>query len=276
VAVECDRTPPVGFRETSADLARCIGCACALKGGSSCPACGRSYPEEGGILAAINPLTGRNRIAGAFYDGPRWPEFKRWERVFLAFQRAQGGARRQIIRHMPRLAQARLLEVGIGDGDNVPFLPAGWSIHGVDIARNRLVDCLDRYPAMRSRLVLAEAEALPFEDATFDVVFTVGGFNYFRDHAAALREMRRVAREGATLIVADEIPTLYRFAPGHFFGLEEVDGSVLRALGLDPEFVAMVLEHKLDIDVLARRQWPCHKRVHIWNRLGYCLVDIKE
>ena len=49
---------------------------------------------------------------------------------------------------------------------------------------------------MAGRLAWAEAEALPFEDATFDACYTVGGFNYFRDHAAALREMRRVTRPG--------------------------------------------------------------------------------
>ncbi len=31
---------------------------------------------------------------------------------------------------------ARILEVGIGEGDNLPFLPSNWEIYGVDIARH--------------------------------------------------------------------------------------------------------------------------------------------
>ena len=44
-------------------------------------------------------------------------------------------------------------------------------------------------------------------------------------------------------------------------------------MGLDPEFLAMVTAHRVDIDALARAEWPGHRRFPIWNRLGYCLVD---
>ena len=64
------------------------------------------------------------------------------------------------------------------------------------------------------RLAWAEAESLPFDDATFDACWTVGGFNYFRDHEAALREMRRVTRPGGPVVVADEIPGLHRAGLG--------------------------------------------------------------
>ena len=47
---------------------------------------------------------------------------------------------------------------------------------------------------MGGRLAWAEAERLPFPDATFDACYSIGGFTYFDDHAAALREMRRVTR----------------------------------------------------------------------------------
>ena len=43
------------------------------------------------------------------------------------------------------------------------------------------------------------------------------------------------------MIVADEIPDLYRFSPGHALGLDGLDRRALRALGLDREFVEMVL-----------------------------------
>ena len=264
---------PEADPETVAVLARCLSCGAALGGAGACPACGREYPEAGGILEAIGPLTGSNRVAAAFYDGPGWARFRPWERLFLRFQGGQQRARRQVLRHLPPVTTARVLEVGIGDGDNLPLLPRGWAVYGVDIARGRLVACRDRFPRMAGRLARAEAEALPFADATFDAGFSVGGFNYFRDPAAALRELRRVVRPGGTVIVADERPDLRRLAPGGLLGVEALDAWCLRRMGLDAEFAALVLALRLDVEALAAREWPGHRRYPIWSRLGYCLVD---
>jgi SAM-dependent methyltransferase len=259
---------------TAADLAICLSCGAGLGGLEACPRCARPFPHERGIFEAIGPLSGTNRIAADFYNGTNWPRFRAWEQLFLWFQGPGiAAARRKILRHLPPIARARVLEVGIGDGENVRLLPPGWTVFGVDIARTRLEACVDRYPGLAGRLVWAEGEALPFASATFDAVFSIGGFNYFRDPAAALREMKRVARPGATTIVADELPDLYRFAPGHVFGCEVLDRWGLRQMGLDPEFVAMVLDNRCDPEKVARVEWPGHRRIPIWSRLGYCLVD---
>ncbi|HWE40519.1 MAG TPA: class I SAM-dependent methyltransferase [Isosphaeraceae bacterium] len=263
-----DRSP------TAAELARCLACAAALGGRPACPRCGREHPDADGILDAIDlPLAGTNRVAAAFYDGPGWARFRPWERLFLTLQGGQNHARMQILRHLPAMPFARVLEVGIGDGDNLPLLPAGWDVYGVDIARGRLEACRDRFPGMSGRLVWAEGEALPFPDATFDAAYSIGGFNYFRDHAAALRELRRVVLPGAATVVADELPNLHHWTIGHWIGWPGLTAWFLRRVGLDAEFAAMVLAHRASLDAIARAAWPGHRRYRIWNRLGYCLVD---
>jgi len=257
----------------ASSLAICLDCGRRLRGLDACPGCGRAYPERDGILAAIGPLEGRNRVAAVFYDGPGWERFRPWERMFLRLQGGRARARRQVLRHLDAPPFARVLEVGIGDGENLPLLPSDWAVYGVDIARKRLEECQEGDPRMRGRLAWAEAEALPFGDAAFDACWTIGGFNYFRDRDAALREMRRVTRPGGTLVVADELPTLHRLGIGHLVGLKGLDRAWMGALGLDPEFIAMVFEGAFDVDRVVRGSWPGARRSSIWGGLGYCYAD---
>ncbi len=257
-----------------ADLAVCLACRAPLSGRDECAACGRSHPIRDRIVEAIGPLQGRNRINAAFYDGPGWTRFRKWERLFLTLQGGARRARMQILKHVLTVdgPDARALEVGVGDGENLAFLPASWDVYGVDVARTQLVACQDRHPRMKGRLAWAEAEALPFDDETFDVCYTIGGFNYYNDHVATLNEMRRVTKRGGPVVVADETPRLNRAGIGHLIGVPAIDACWLRGLGLDRAFVDMVLQYDLDPEAVARATWPTATSRKIWSRLGYCLV----
>jgi SAM-dependent methyltransferase len=181
----------------------------------------------------------------------------------------------EILRHLARLGSGALncLEVGIGDGANLAFLPAEWSIFGVDISRVQLSECLRGHRQLMGKLAWAEAENLPFSDATFDATYTVGGFNYFRDHEAALCEMRRVTKPGGPVVVADEIPALHRGGIGHLVGVPAIDAWWLGKLGLDREFVEMALSFDIDLNAAFARVLPKATRYRIWHRLGYCVCD---
>jgi SAM-dependent methyltransferase len=231
-----------------------------------------AYSARDGIIEAIGCLSGRNKVAAAFYDGPGWRRFRPWELAFLALQGGQKRARMPILKHLPNLRSARILEVGIGDGDNLPWLSPAWEVHGVDIARTRLEGCLRRFPSMAGRLAWAEGEALPYRDASFDACLSVGGFNYYGDHEAALREMFRVTRPGGTIVIADEATWLQRCGIGHILGVPKVDAAWFHLLGLDRDFATMVIEQRLDLGELIRTTWPGAERMSIWHGLGYCIV----
>ena len=257
------------------ELARCLSCGSPLQEEPSCSGCGRYYPVRGGILEAIGPLTGRNRINAAFFDGPGWVKFRPWEQGFLVLQGGIRRARMQILRHLlvPGLSAPRGLEVGIGAGENLRFLPADWTIYGIDVARTQLELCRDRHPEMAGRLAWAEAEDLPFDDASFDAAWSIGGFNYYNDHERALRELRRVTRPGGPVVVADELPGLNRAGLGHLIGVPSFDAWWLSCLGLDRDFAKMVLEFDIDLRGLTEQIWPKARRHPIWHHLGYCLVE---
>src|SRR5262249_28103073 len=111
------RLAPIPDTETESParsaLWRCIACSAGLDpdGGRACPGCGREFPTIDGIVHAIDPLRGTNRIAAQFYDGPCWPRFRPWEQLFLWCQGpGPARARRQVLRHLPLAGAARVLE----------------------------------------------------------------------------------------------------------------------------------------------------------------------
>ena len=64
----------------------------------------------------------------------------------------------------------------------------------------------------------AAAEALPWADASFDVVVCTHTLEHVQDLSAALSELRRVARQSLVVVVPKERPYRYTFNPHlHFF-----------------------------------------------------------
>ena len=72
-----------------------------------------------------------------------------------------------------------------------------------------------RAPAQAEGLTIqfqqADVEALPFDDATFDVVLSTFGVMLAPDHRSAAREMLRVLRPGGRIALAN-------WTPGGFIG----------------------------------------------------------
>jgi ubiquinone/menaquinone biosynthesis C-methylase UbiE len=100
----------------------------------------------------------------------------------------------------------RVLETSVGTGLNLKYLPKGVELHGLDLSREMLSNCQEnlRRWGLKGTLVLGNAECLPYADDSFEVVFHVGGINFFSDRAAAIREMIRVAKPGTRILIADE------------------------------------------------------------------------
>jgi ubiquinone/menaquinone biosynthesis C-methylase UbiE len=98
----------------------------------------------------------------------------------------------------------RLLEIGVGLGtDFVRFVRAGAAATGVDLteravslARRRL-----EVEGLQADVQVADAEALPFPDASFDRVYSWGVLHHTPDTEQAVREAVRVLRHGGDLCV---------------------------------------------------------------------------
>jgi ubiquinone/menaquinone biosynthesis C-methylase UbiE/uncharacterized protein YbaR (Trm112 family) len=270
--------------ETAADwtagleLLRCVACAGPLDAAEgarlSCARCGRAYPVRDGVLVVKEELAADNRIAADFYNGPLWPKFRFWERFFWVTHGGERRCRNVILRHLPARAGVKLLDVAIGDGAYTGWLPADWSVVGIDVSTVQLANCRRRNAGRDLRLILGEAEALPLEDHQFDAVLSIGGFNHFNDPERALAEMARVARPGAPIVVSDELPNLTDRMWGRKIGLPGLDRwLVARVMNLGYEFTDLVERHRhLDIAAIGRHVLRDSHYEVIWAGGGYLMV----
>lgn len=101
----------------------------------------------------------------------------------------------------------RALDVGSGPAhDSLPLAERGFRVTGVDLSRNGLLAGRDLYAREGRPLDAARGDvrALPFRDGAFDFVWNAGVLEHFEDADVVriLREMRRVAKPGGTVLVA--------------------------------------------------------------------------
>jgi ubiquinone/menaquinone biosynthesis C-methylase UbiE len=92
-----------------------------------------------------------------------------------------------------------VLDVGCGQGiDVVQYARAGARVRGIDLTP-RHVDLARMHVAalgLEAEIAVADAEALPFDDRSFDRVSSNGVLHHTPDILAAIREIHRVLRPG--------------------------------------------------------------------------------
>ncbi len=106
---------------------------------------------------------------------------------------------------LPRRAGLRVLEIAAGTGivtrALLGALPADGRLTATDLNAPMLEEAEARLPRdPRLSFRTADAQALPFDDGTFDAVVIQFGVMFFPDKAAALREAHRVLAPGGVLL----------------------------------------------------------------------------
>ena len=143
--------------------------------------------------------------------------------------------RLQYIRHRPET----VIDIGCGTGKGISGLQARYPrarIVATDIALRMLEQARSRYRWLaRPRLVAADMENLPFDDDSFDLVFSSLALQWSNDLRATLAEFARIASPGALLLFTsfgpatlgeldaswrelDDHPHVHRFVDMHDVG----------------------------------------------------------
>ena len=115
-----------------------------------------------------------------------------------------------VVRSLPLPDDARILDAGCGSGRNLVELARFGTAFGLEPSRRSAEVARGRGAG---EVVEAGIEAMPFEDASFDLVTCLDVIEHIDDDVAALRQLRRVARGGGFLLVT--VPAYPRLWSSH-------------------------------------------------------------
>jgi ubiquinone/menaquinone biosynthesis C-methylase UbiE len=127
-----------------------------------------------------------------------YPSIRACQEEILRWQRARG----------PQ--PFRMLDVGCGTGtllDRIAQDPGAERLMGVDYSPEMVAHASRKFAssphAERMLAVNADAERLPFADASLDVITCCNSFHHYPHQTAVLRGFRRCLRPGGLLVLID-------------------------------------------------------------------------
>ncbi|MDE3201434.1 MAG: class I SAM-dependent methyltransferase [Acidobacteriota bacterium] len=168
-------------------------------------ATGRVFPIREEIPLFVSTLSSASLRMMRRYDW--FAGLYDWFELIRPEREIRENLRKTAIQKLDLQAGMRLLEVGIGTGATIPFIPNNVEVFGLDISFNMLRVCSKNLAAQTrtAHLFQGEAARLPFRSEVFDAVFNVGGMSLFSNPARALKEMIWVVKPGGRIVIVDRI-----------------------------------------------------------------------
>ena len=176
------------------------------------------------------------------------------------------------LRYLPRVVNfdghrgQSLLEVGCGIGtDLVRFANGGANVTGIDLAE-RSIELAQQNFAHAGledgvELRVANGEAMPFEDESFDVVYAHGVLQYTAEPVRMIAECHRVLKGSgaAVFMVYNRVSWLNALSKVMKVGLEHDDAPVLRLFSIG-EYRRLLAPFG-DVHIVPER-FPVASRLH--------------
>ena len=139
----------------------------------------------------------------------RWNQFiyRLWAPVYDAtVNRLFMPGRKRALEMLALQPGERVLLVGVGTGADIPLLPEGVMVTGVDISPEMLAKARQKLPlpGRNVDLLQGDAQQLLVEEAGFDAVIFNLILSVIPDGAACLRENLRALKPGGRAVVFDK------------------------------------------------------------------------
>lgn len=172
------------------------------------------FEIENGIIKFIekDEIEGNNKKYLELYDKIA-PFYNLSNKIYFMLKfGGEKNYRKEFLSELEIEPHDKVIEISVGTADNFRFLPKNIDLYGLDISLGMLKQArkhLKRW-GIQANLFQGMGEYLPFKDERFDVVYHVGGINYFTDKERAIREMIRIAKSGSKIVVVDETEKLVK------------------------------------------------------------------
>lgn len=103
--------------------------------------------------------------------------------------------------------QGKVLEVGVGTGKNLEIYPENLDITGIDFSDKMLEKAKKKLMKLNKNVTLSlmDAQAMDFNDNTFDTIFTTCVFCSVPDPVMGLKEIRRVCKPDGKIILLEHV-----------------------------------------------------------------------
>lgn len=113
-----------------------------------------------------------------------------------------------------RVESSRVLEIGVGTGNNFPYYPRDAEITAVDFSEEMLKRAGNRASRHKVKVDLRQMDAqnLGFPDNTFDTVVASMVFCSIPDPVRGIREVERVCKPGGKVVLLEQDFSANRFS----------------------------------------------------------------
>lgn len=139
-----------------------------------------------------------------------------------------------IVNEIQKSDCGKILDVGCGNGNLFALLPDGkYELFGVDFSENMISEA-KRKCGKKATFSVADAENLPFDSDSFDIIVCNASFHHYVHPDMVLSEMHRVLKDGGKLLIGDPymksivrqvVNVFIRFSDSgdyHIYGLDEM------------------------------------------------------
>ena len=106
----------------------------------------------------------------------------------------------------------KVLDVATGTGNlAIPAARTGATVTGIDIAPNLIEQAIERAKSegVEAKFDVGDAEALPYDDASFDTVITMFGAMFAPRPDVTAAELKRVTKPGGLIAMANWTPEAF-------------------------------------------------------------------
>lgn len=145
-----------------------------------------------------------------------------------------------LVKEIQKSEHGKILDIGCGNANLFNLLSNNkYELYGVDFSE-KMIDEAKRTCNTKATFAVADAESLPFDDDTFDIIVCNASFHHYTHPHTVLGEMHRVLKHNGKLLIGDPyvpgpvrplINVLIRFSEKgdyHFYGFSEMQNLFLK------------------------------------------------